>query len=143
MGSLGPHLSRNFYTRLTARRKAPLIFDTSFTMTGALGREVCVRKNGDWRGKTVCDFSKQSQLCGQFDCKLSGSETPFPISPGQAGSVHASFAAQAQHILQRDEGEVGHRILCSAYKCPMNAFLATAGVGLTIRRLFLGAPTHS
>ena len=81
---------------------------------GVSSREIFIRQNRNGLRQPVRHFGEVGQFGSQFSRKLSGSKTPLPISAVQAGRVHAGLAAQAQHILQRDQRKLGRRDSCAA-----------------------------
>src|ERR1700722_6610029 len=80
-----------------------------------------------------------SQRGGQGSTDLSGRKTPVPLSYRLTGCIHASFAAETEDILQRDEGEFRGRILRGANERPMNAVIATSEVGLSVVAFVIGS----
>jgi hypothetical protein len=86
----------------------------------------------------VCHFGKMSKFCGQFRRELSRRKPPLPVPAIQTGSVHARFAAQAQHVLQRDESKIGHRGLRRADERPMNAIVAAAKIAFRVAPFMIG-----
>src|SRR5258706_9407136 len=147
MNSVAKKLSRNFYTRSAATRKAFALINASFTIRGAAsGREALVRQNWKRLRQPVRYFGEVGKFGGQFSRKLPGSKTPLPIPAVQAWRIHAGFAAQAQHILQRDEAKIGHRALRRANEPPMNSILAASKIGFRIAPFVIGSagaePAH-
>src|SRR5688572_26253681 len=47
-------------------------------------------------------------------------EPPLPVAAGAAGQVHARLAAEAEHVLQGHDGDVGHRRDERAHEVPVH-----------------------
>src|SRR5436309_3096936 len=64
----------------------------------------------------------------------------------QAGSVHSSFTAQAQHVLQGDDAEACCRAKRCSNECPMDTIVAASDVGLGVTAFVLSRaripPSH-
>ena len=80
----------------------------------------------------VRHFGEVGKLGNQLSRKLPWRKAPLPIPAMQAGCIHASLAAQAQHILQRDQRELRWRGLRRSDERPMNPIVAAAQIGLCV-----------
>ncbi len=83
-----------------------------------------------------------SASCG---VRVGLSVAPIPVSLGMARSVHARFRAEAEHILQRDDAEVGDGVLGGPRHRPVNAVGGIAEVSQDIAALLPGKrlpPAH-
>src|SRR5690606_5976127 len=75
---------------------------------------------------------------GMPGCHLVPAEAPRPAAFTAAGTVHPRLAAQAEDILQRVDGEVGHRARRGLYQVPVDLTAVDAQIDLGIAALRLG-----
>src|SRR5436305_2018956 len=64
------------------------------------------------------------ELPGKLLRQSAPAEAPAPVAVGAARRVHAAIAVQAKHILQRDDGQISHRIVRRANEAPVDPILA-------------------
>src|ERR1700683_3874096 len=79
------------------------------------------------------------KLGSQFSGKLPRSQPPPPVSAVLARSIHAGLAAQADHILHREQGELGRRCLRRPDERPVNFIVTAAEISFRVAAFMLGA----
>src|SRR5690348_2135651 len=73
-------------------------------------------------------------------------KTPTPVPARCAGQIHARFRAQAEHILKRDNSEIGNGGLHPTDQAPMNGLVifeiqVCAGKGSFLGNILRGSST--
>jgi hypothetical protein len=57
--------------------------------------------------EAVGHFGEGGELGRDFGAEEIGRETPAPVATFEAWDVHASLATEVEHILQRNDAEIG------------------------------------
>src|ERR1019366_1937787 len=56
----------------------------------------------------IVERGQRAQSRAQVFAQRARAIAPFPVAANAAGKIHAGFGAEAQHILQRNDGDVGY-----------------------------------
>src|SRR5262245_51806815 len=97
------------------------------------------RWNGLW--EPIGEIGESCQLSCHGRLHGSGGKPPSPVAAVKAWCVHARFAAEAQHILQRDYAQARYRTLSSSNQGPVNAIFGTSEIGLGGTTFLFGGAT--
>src|SRR5450432_716385 len=84
-------------------RKPKLMFQICQNVRGGLSINNSYRR----LFLAIVKLDHGSQSLAQIASQRPGTTTPLPVAADGAGEIHASRAAEAEHILERNDGNVG------------------------------------
>jgi len=121
-----PRLGRRRYGYLPQRDAA--VAEPQQERDDAYAPQAPTDRDGGW-GKPLIRFGQPSELSRYVGREQLGLEPISPISVRRAGDVHARFGAQAEYVLDRENGGICHRSQGAPQQVPVRFATVAARVG--------------